>query len=177
MKVRIGSKNPVKIRAVKEVFSTCKIFFGAEYVSVEVSTEVSEQPKNLDELIRGAMNRARNAFVECDYSIGMESGLMQDPHTNTGYMDVGACAIYDGKQFHIGLSSAWEPPRESIAKMFKDGKNMSQVAFEIGLTNNSSIGSAEGLIGVVTKGRITRLEYTKQSVINALIHLENPEHY
>jgi non-canonical (house-cleaning) NTP pyrophosphatase len=35
------------------------------------------------------------------------------------------------------------------------------------------LGSAEGIIGVLTKGRLTRKEYVKQAITMALINLEN----
>jgi non-canonical (house-cleaning) NTP pyrophosphatase len=36
---------------------------------------------------------------------------------------------------------------------------------------------AGGMIGLLTKNRITRKEYTKQSIITALIQLENKKLY
>lgn len=33
------------------------------------------------------------------------------------------------------------------------------------------------MVGTLTKGRITRIDYTFQAVQMALIHLENPEYY
>lgn len=78
----------------------------------EVSSSVSNQPKSLDETVRGAMNRALGSFVDCSYSFGIESGLMAVPNTKSGFMDVCVCAIYDGTEYHIGLSSAWEAPKQ-----------------------------------------------------------------
>jgi non-canonical (house-cleaning) NTP pyrophosphatase len=40
------------------------------------------------------------------------------------------------------------------------------------MTTNENIGSEEGAIGILTKGRMTRKEYTKQALRTALIHLE-----
>jgi non-canonical (house-cleaning) NTP pyrophosphatase len=41
----------------------------------------------------------------------------------------------------------------------------------------SKVGSAEGAVGLLTKGRITRLDYIKQSIVMAMIHLENAKFY
>ena len=49
--------------------------------------------------------------------------------------------------------------------------------YKLGLTENKKIGSAEGAIGLLTNGRVTRKDYTKQAVHMALIHLENKELY
>ena len=172
MKICVGSTNQVKIEAVREALSEYGL--DAEIISVKASSDVSEQPKSLDETIKGAMNRAKNAFSNCTYSIGLESGLVPIPHTKTGYMDICACAIYDGKEFHLGMSSAFEYPREMTRLVFEENLDIDQAAFKTGLTKNPDVGSKEGVIGILTKGRLLRKDYTKQAVVTALIHLENP---
>ena len=173
MKINVGSKNKAKITAVSEIIQDYPQLSSAAIEGTETDSRISVQPKSLDETIGGAMNRARGAFNDCDYSIGLESGLMHVPNTKSGYMDVCVCAIYDGKEFHLGLSSAWEFPDKSITDlMIKDGLDMSQAINKAGLTKNPSIGSDEGAIGILTKGRVDRKEYTKQALRMALIHLE-----
>jgi non-canonical (house-cleaning) NTP pyrophosphatase len=102
---------------------------------------------------------------------------MKVPETKSGFMDVCVCAIFDGKNFHLGLSSAFEYPKEITRLINEDGLNATEAANKIGLTTNPKLGSAEGIIGIITKGRITRKEYTKQAIRTALMHLENPELY
>ncbi len=173
MKINIGSKNKAKITAVAEIVREYPHLKQAEINGIEVDSGVSAQPKSLDETIRGAMQRAKGAFTECDYGIGLESGLMQVPYSKGGYMDVCACAIYDGKEYHLGLSSAWEFPDVSVTKlMIDDGLDMSQAINKAGLTKDQNIGSEAGAIGILTKGRVDRKEYTKQALRMALIHLE-----
>ena len=47
-----------------------------------------------------------------------------------------------------------------------------------GLTDHVKLGNTEGgLIGLLTKGRVSRKEYTKQAIVNALIQLDNPDIY
>ena len=89
MKINVGSTNETKLRAVKEVVKLYDFLSGANIISVKVLSGVSDQPKSLDETVLGAMNRARRAFKDCDYSVGLESGLMYVPYTKAGYMDVG----------------------------------------------------------------------------------------
>jgi len=139
---------------------------------LEVSSEVNDQPKSLDETVKGAMSRAKNVFSDCDYGFGIESGLMAVPSTKTGHMDVCVCAIFDGKEYHLGLSSAWEAPKEVADYILNEGMDMNEAAYKAGLTRDLNVGSAEGLIGIVTKGRLTRKEYTKEAIRSALIHLE-----
>lgn len=172
MKINIGSKNPAKVDAVKEILQDYSHLRNAQINTPEIISEVSSQPKSLEDTVLGAINRARNAFLNCDYSFGIESGLMTVPYTKTGYMDVCVCAIFDGKEYHLGLSSAWEAPKEITNYILNDGLDMNEAAYKAGLTKNRKVGSAEGLIGIVTKGRLTRKEYTKEAVRTALIHLD-----
>ncbi len=176
MKITVGTTNKAKLDAVVEILKEYPHLAQAEVSAVKTASGVSDQPKSLAETVDGAINRARAAFAECDFSIGIESGLMEVPKTKSGYMDVCACAIYDGKEFHIGLSSAWEFPDPKVTALMVDkGMDMSQAINHAGLTSNAAIGAAEGAIGIMTKGRMDRKEYTKQALRTALIHLEQFE--
>ncbi len=117
LRIIVGTMNPAKLEAVKEILQDYSHLKDATVVGVKANSGVSEQPKTLDETISGAMNRARGAFSDCTYSFGIESGLFPVPHTKSGYMDVCAVAIYDGKDFHLGLSSRgnFPIPRSSIS--------------------------------------------------------------
>jgi inosine/xanthosine triphosphatase len=173
MKINVASQNKSKVEAVKEILLDYPHLVHAEIISMSTESGVANQPKSLDETMQGAMNRAKGAWKDCDYSIGLESGLMHVPMSNTGYMDVCVCAIYDGKEFHFGFSSAWEfPDRKITDLMIKDGLDMSEAINKAGLTNNPKVGSEEGAIGILTKGRMDRKEYTKQALRTALIHIE-----
>lgn len=174
MKINVGSKNQAKIEAVQEILQDYPHLKDAEVLAVEAKSEVADQPLDLDETMRGAMNRARNAFTDCDYSIGLESGMLPVPHSRTGYMDICICAIYDGKEFYFGTSSAWEFPNKAITDLIiNDGLDMSQAINKIGLTSDPNIGANEGAIGILTKNRLTRKAYTKEALRTALIHLDN----
>lgn len=174
MIIKIGSENNVKINAVKEVLTDYPIFKDSIILGVKSSSEVSNQPKSLEETIKGAMNRAKNCFIGCDYSFGLESGLIKVPFTKTGYMDVTACCIFDGKNNNIGLSSAFEYPIKVTNLVFSENIEINESFFKNNLTKDKKIGSSEGAIGFLTKGRIKRIDYTKQAIQMALIHLENP---
>ncbi|MCX6719696.1 MAG: inosine/xanthosine triphosphatase [Candidatus Staskawiczbacteria bacterium] len=177
MKINIGSKNKNKIEALSEILKDYPDFCVAQIIPKEVSSNISDQPKSLDETIQGAINRAKNAFENCDYSVGLESGLMKVPETKSGYMDFTACAIFDGGKIHLGLSSAFEHPRIIIDKIFNEGLDASTAFHKAGLTNDTYIGYSEGIIGLLTKNKLTRKEYTKEAIRTALIHLENKDLY
>lgn len=173
MKITVGSVNKAKVEAVKEILQDYPHLAHAEVCGCEADSGVSNQPKSLEETVCGAKNRAKDAFVDCQYAFGIESGLMAVSGAKSGYMDVCVCAIYDGSEFHLGLSSAWEfPDRKTMNLILKEGLDISQASNKIGLTNDPNIGSDIGTLGILTKGRLNRKEYTKQALRTALIHLE-----
>jgi inosine/xanthosine triphosphatase len=173
LRITVGSLNEAKVLALAELLAEYPHLAHAEVRGLRTHSGVSEQPTSLDETIAGAMNRARSAFADSHYGVGIESGLMRVPNTKSGYMDVCAAAIYDGNEFHLGLSSGWEfPDREIIRSMIDEGLDMSQAITRAGLTAKPTIGREEGAIGIVTRGRIDRKAYTKQALAMALIHLE-----
>ncbi|MEK7532229.1 MAG: inosine/xanthosine triphosphatase [Patescibacteria group bacterium] len=177
MIIRVGSKNPVKVEAVREIIADYPFLAGAEAIGVEVDSGVGNQPTSLDAAILGAQNRARAAFQNCDVSIGLESGIMPVPHSRTGYMDFTACVIFDGEKMCLGLSSCFEYPKEVTRLLIEENTEASNAFRAAGLTEHERIGYAEGAIGILTNGRLLRKEYTKQAIRNALIQLEHPEWY
>lgn len=177
MKINVGTKNGAKVEAVKEVLKDYEELKNAKIVAMEVDSEVSDQPKSLEETIKGAKNRARKVFEDCDYSFGIESGLMKLSGFESRFVDITVCVIYDGEKFSPGFSSCFECPKEISRLMLEEDLNMSEAALKTGLTENPKLGSAEGLIGILTKGRMTRKDYTKQAIILALIQIENRELY
>ena len=179
MKITVGSKNQTKITAVKEALALYpKLFPNPEIFGVEINVELYGHPKNIEETVQGAIERARKAFVDCDYSFGLEGGLIEVPLSKTGYMEVGVCAIYDGKNFHLGLSPAFEWPK-GVTELIVSGKADASQAFkQLGLTNDEKLGAAKGgITGFLTEGRLTREDCLRSSIIMALIHLEHPEHF
>ncbi len=165
----VGSTNSVKILAVREALQAHLIFHGAEVCGEEVSSGVSSHPRSLEEIVSGARNRARNAWREGEYGIGIESGMIIVPETITGSMDVCACIIFDGKNQSLGLSSAFEYPPIITKMIMEDMTDANDAFYRTGLTPNRKIGSYEGAISLLTNGILNRKEYTKQAVHMALI--------
>ncbi len=177
MKINVGSKNDTKINAVVEALKDRDLFQNAEVVGVDVNVETFGHPKGFEEIIDGAMDRAKQAFGNCDLSFGIESGLIEIPKTKTGYMEIAACAIYDGKNYHLGLSPAFEWPKAVADGIVNKGLDGSQAFKAAGLTEHEKIGAAHGAIHFLSKGRLNRTEYNKWAVMMALVHVENPELY
>src|SRR3989344_5795811 len=136
MLIRVGSENKNKIEAVKQVIQNYDFLNNAMVEGCSVSSGVSSQPSSLEETIKGAMNRAENAFQNCTYSIGLESGIiLVYIHSEKRYFEHTICSIYDGNKHGLGFSPAFELPPK-IVKIIDAGMNLEEAAKELGLTDN-----------------------------------------
>lgn len=171
--VSIGSKNPVKIKAVEEAM--LKTIGNVLVVGVDVESGVSEQPIGFKETCRGAINRAKNAMEKNPalYSIGIEAGLVElCSDTEVGslqegkYMDIHVCVVYDGLNFTVGTSQGFQLPKELVKEM-KKGIECSSVAEKI--YGIEDIGQKNGVIGYLTDDNIKRIDLCRDAVIMAMI--------
>lgn len=165
----VASLNKNKIKAVNEVFNSYQV------TGVKCKSGVSEQPTSLDEIIKGAITRARSVFRDCEYSVGIEDGISHVPETISGYMNFCCCAIFDGTRIYLGLGPAFEYPAECTKRVVDEGITISE-AF-IPLTDKPDIGYEEGIIGWLTHGKISRTEYTKHAVEMAKVQIDNKSLY
>lgn len=177
MRVHVGSKNKTKVEAVARAFGKSAKFKHAEIVGVDVQVEEFGHPKNLTETVEGAKSRALAAFKDCNLSVGIEAGFMQVPHSKSGHMIVDVCAIYDGVEYHIGLTPAYEWPKKVVDLILNKGMDGSQAVREAGLTDEKKVGATKGSIYILTNGAIDRTEFNSFGVMMALVHLEHPEFY
>ncbi|PKL37131.1 inosine/xanthosine triphosphatase [Candidatus Peregrinibacteria bacterium HGW-Peregrinibacteria-1] len=176
MKIFVGSANKGKIEAVRRGIARYgDVFEGAVVEGVEVESGVGSQPMGLDEIVKGAINRAKLAYEsgEGDLGFGLESGIFLVPYTKSDYMDTTACAIYDGANFHLGLSSCFEYPREMIKRVLKEGKEITDVALDMGFSESRDFRENSGMVGILTKGVVSRVTFSEQAVWMAMIHLVN----
>lgn len=179
MIIAVGSVNKVKVDAVKELIIDYPSLANSEVIACSVPSEISEQPLSLSEIILGAKNRAKNAFHKmiCQYGIGLESGLFEAPGSQTGYLEACVCSIYNGNIHFLGISSGFEIPPTILELILKKKMDLNQASYHSAISTNPHLGSSDGLIGLLTKGKMTRKEYTKQCLVTALIQIENPHFY
>ena len=177
MIINIGSKNPVKIEAVKEVLRGYTSLEINRINSIEVSLETPKQPISWTQIVNGSKERARKSFSNCNYSIGLESGLIQLPNSKDHFYNVGVCSIFDGHSHSLGFSGGFEVPKKLADSIIKEEINLSQACYEYGLHPNENIGSKEGIIALLTNWRINRKEQIKQSIYMALPKIVNPHFY
>ena len=79
MKIAVGSTNPVKIAAVRDV--TSRVWPEAQIVSIATESGIASMPMSSAETLVGAENRARNALLQsgADFGIGLEGGVNPEP--------------------------------------------------------------------------------------------------
>ncbi len=180
MRVHVGSKNVTKVQAVKDAVKLYpKLFVGAEVVGLEVDIPLYGHPKTLDETVAGAIARAKKAFeVECNFSFGLEGGLLPVSGSRSGYMETSVCAIYDGKSVYLGMGPSFEWPK-AVTELVVAGKMDASSAFKhLKFTDQEKLGNTPGGVsGYLSNGRMKREHQVLQSIITALFHLENPEIY
>jgi inosine/xanthosine triphosphatase len=164
MKVNVGTHNPLKVRATRNVLE--KIFSRVVVDGIEVDSGVGDQPIGLDETIQGAVNRAQNAFMNVNLSVGIESGLLKTPYSITGYLDLQWCAIYDGERITLGVSAGFEYPPAVLDEVLK-GKEVGEVMDRV--TGVEKLGQKTGAVSYLSRGLLDRTENTEQCVLMAMI--------
>jgi len=173
MQVTVGSKNPVKLKATRNVLE--KIYPQLTVSTVDADSEVPDQPMGKEQTITGAIKRAKNAYTtDVDLSVGIESGLMETPHSLTGYLDMQWCAIYDGDKITLGVSAGFEYPPMVVEEVLK-GKEVGEVMDRITGVNN--LGEKTGAVSYLTKGMLNRTGNTVQCVLMAMVPRMNKDMY
>ena len=151
MKIAVGSANPAKVRSVESVVGT--LFPGAEVAGVTTDSGVSEEPMSRDEMIEGAINRAKRSreALDADYGVGMEGGheIVSGRQFVCGFI---AVVDREGK-IGVGSSSRMELPKK-IADRMKAGERFHDIVDE--LVGESDMGQKRGLMGVLTNGLFPR---------------------
>lgn len=174
MLVTVGSTNPTKITPVTEIFQ--HHFPEVRVVGVAVTSGVSDQPKNDDEMYQGALNRANAALKqveEADYGVGIEGGLHKYSY---GWLERSLIVIVDKKgQIGVGASGGLVLPPAVMQKVLKENKNLEEAMDE--LFGTTKIGEGIGMFGLLTKEVVTRSEGVRHGVAFALARFLHPDLY
>lgn len=126
-----------------------------------------------DEILEGAVNRARRAFEigGADLGVGLEGGLAECSY---GPVLKGWAAVFDGKHIYVGSSPGITVPAHLLSKV-NDGMELAHVMEEA--TGRKDVRSNEGAFGVLTGDRITRHDSFKLALYCAFAPLMNKEFY
>lgn len=174
----VGSKNPIKIQAVRDVVERdSRLRHISAVEGLAVPSAVSPQPRSLRETTLGALHRAHAAASSPrghGAGVGIESGVFTVRQINGSDLvfDTTSCAIMlPGQEIMIGFCPAWQIPAD-IRDAIEDGLEMDEAFFATKRTTNSDLGEAEGATGLLSKGRMTRLAYTVMAIEAALLTWE-----
>jgi inosine/xanthosine triphosphatase len=173
MKIIVGSKNPVKINAVKQIFS--KVYKNIQIKALKIDSGVGNQPLGLNQCYQGALNRAEKVKLKhpaADFWIGIEAGLQTfDFGTFTG----GIVVILDKNNIQgIGISSQLLLPEKIVSKTSKKNE-LGQVLGNI--TQRKNIKKQEGAFGLFTNNIISRKDAYVQAVACALSRFLNKKYF
>lgn len=159
--IAVGSLNPVKIEAVRNVME--RIYGSVRIFAVDSKSGVPEQPFE-DETVQGAINRAKGAIGDHTMAVGIEAGVFE---RYDGLYDVQHCAVIDSDgKITIGMGSGFRYP-DKVAELVRNGKTVGEAMKEI--YSGKDIGREQGAIGILSKGLLDRRELTEQSVLNAML--------
>lgn len=173
MKIIVGSKNPVKINAVKKAFS--KYFENTEVEGKKIKSGVSDQPMNIEESYRGALNRAEKVMeaYDCDFAVGLEGGLEE---LSFGTTTCGLIVIL-GKNGEkgIGTSARMVLPDSYVSELKKETSELGDlIARDTGIANFKQKG---GMFGFFSKGVVSREDAYYQGVVFALSQIVSSNLY
>jgi inosine/xanthosine triphosphatase len=172
MKVAVGSTNPVKVKAVENVFR--RVYGEVSVEAVAAASGVPAQPFG-EETITGAINRAKSAYApeKFDMGVGIEAGLFKVSEAEIT-IDIQYCAIYDGSWLTLGCGGGFEYPSVVLGEVLA-GKEVGDVMSRV--AGIKDLGEKQGAIGFLSKGMLDRTQLTEQSVFMALIPRMNPGLY
>jgi len=167
LRVAVGSRNPVKLRATRNVFRA--LVGRVRVIGVKVEKPFA-QPLDQAQIIEGAASRAKQALKAGNYDlgVGIEAGLTPAPRTRSGFVDVQWCAILDREGgLTLGHGSGFEYPVEVTEEVCVRGREISEAMER--LSGIKRIGERIGAIGYLSRGRLTRTKLTEQAVFMAML--------
>ena len=176
MKVFVGSKNPVKIQAVREAFS--HFFEGVEVTGLRVDSKVPSQPVE-EETFEGAKNRAvalrrlaEEKGLDAQFYVGIEGGIMKKDQRWFAFG--GLCIMDAGGRCSLGGSPAFELP-PGVKRKIGQGAELGDVMDEMTGENNTK--QKGGAIAYFSKGVVNRKALYVQGLVMALVPFLNQALY
>lgn len=171
-KTYVSSKSPIKLLAVSRALRRAKIY--TQVLPRPVSSNVNEQPQNIDETYEGAENRQdalrdELAKTHYDYLATVESGFHK-PHANHNlfHCDVVVLESKDGTR-KTGITLGVEYPKEMTDKV-------PSVYPDIGVLVQQEYGSTlKDPIPYATNGQLTRLQLVENSVFTIATQFSKEE--
>jgi inosine/xanthosine triphosphatase len=163
--VAVGSKNPVKIGATRDVLA--RLAAHARVEGIAVPSGVPDQPWGDDETIRGALARAHAArtTLDADWGVGIEGGVVATPDGRVRTCAWAAIVGRDGTEGIGGSLSLLLPP--AVGELVRGGMELGH-AMDV-TTGEHNVKQGVGAVGILTRGLITRQQAYETLVAYALV--------
>lgn len=180
LKIAHGSLSHTKVTAVDKVLIQ---YFAHPFtlVHLRVDSGVSEQPRSLSETVKGAKIRACNALIQenCNYGIGIESGIVELPGSRSGSMELTVCAIFNGKNYALGTSAGFEVPVPVMGDIIANTHTLTDGFESVGFIKKRSerIHGEGNILVKLTRNLMKRYDQNEQALITALVQLNFPDLY
>jgi len=177
IKVVVGSRNPVKINAVRTALTTLLVGqqteLSLECLGIDAPSNVSDQPMTADETRLGAINRVNycQQHHQADYYVAIEGGIenFSDGPANFAYV-----VIADKLKQSIGRSAILPLP-PVVYQALVAGEELGHVMDR--LFNTKNIKQKGGAIGQLTQGAATRESAYTEALLLAMAPFVYPELY
>ncbi len=171
--VGVGSENPVKIEATEKAFR--KFFDGVIIKYKKVDSGINSQPLSDEEMVLGAINRAKKVFelFKADFGVGLEGGVIRQ---NFGVFVRGWVAIYDGQ--HLSIASTVSMPLPKfIWEELINNRSLELESIMERISGIREIGDKIGAFGFFTNGRYNRAKAFEDALVCALAPFIKPNLY
>jgi len=170
LKVVVGSKNPVKVNAVRNALAAYFPQHDVQAQGIAAPSNVSEQPMTSKETRDGAVNRLRycqSNQPHADFYAAIEGGVdnFEDGAATFAYL-----AVADREQLSVGRSANMPIP-QSVYQALEAGEELGPLMDK--LFNTTNIKQKGGAIGLLTNGLETRESNYTQALhlaIAPLVH-------
>ena len=173
MRIMVGSRNPVKINAVRNAFA--RVFDQCEIhcEGMHAPSLVDDQPMTDAETRLGAVNRVAycREHSEADFYVAMEGGVdrFEDGAATYAYV-----VIANRERQSVGRSAQLPLP-DSVFEALEAGEELGHVMDR--LFNTENIKQKGGAIGLLTNGHESRESNYTQALILALAPFLHGERY
>ncbi len=171
--VVLGSTRRPKVQALENVFEALRSDLGAaiELRCLEVPSGVRETPLERTEIMAGARNRVlalQREVPDASYWIGLEGGLHAERSREGGPWNAWLenwAYVASSTQGYFGSGGSIPVPHTLAQEVAGAGRSLAVVIDE--MSGKTDVRSGEGTWGILTNGRVTRVEVFRRALLNA----------
>ncbi|MET0330380.1 MAG: inosine/xanthosine triphosphatase [Dyella sp.] len=173
MRILVGSRNPVKIDAVRHALTPLFPHHRLECIGIDAPSGVPEQPMTARQTRQGAINRVQYCRQQgqADFYVALEGGVdvFDDGPASFAY-----AVIADAQRQSLGCS-AHLPLPPAAYQALQQGQELGPVMDRLFATHNSK--QKGGAMGLLTNGNVTRETVYAQTLSLAMARFLHPDLY